>query len=75
MVKFFLIGSLGSLTAYTARQAKINQELEYNNRTLEVELKTLNPYIASFESNDQDTFKKELFPKIFGRDEKVNALS
>lgn len=75
VAKFFVIGSLGSLTAYTARQAKINQELEFNNRTLEVELKTLNPYIASFESNDQETFKKELFPKIFGRDEKVNALS
>ncbi|MCY7771670.1 hypothetical protein [Bacillus haynesii] len=75
VAKFFVIGSLGSLTAYTARQAKINQELEFNNRTLEVELKTLNPYIASFDNDDQESFKKELFPKIFGRDEKVNALS
>ncbi|KYD02024.1 hypothetical protein [Bacillus atrophaeus] len=75
VAKFFVIGSLGSLTAYTAKQAKINQELEFNNRTLEVELKTLNPYIATFENKDQEAFKKDLFPKIFGRSEKVEALS
>lgn len=53
-----MIGSLGSLTAYTARQAKINQEVEFKNRQLEVELKTLNPYIANFDSEEQENLKK-----------------
>lgn len=75
VAKFFAIASLGSLTAYTARQAKINQELAYNNRNLEVELKTLDPYIAIFNSQDQELFKKELFPKIFGRNNENKALS
>ncbi|PRS65279.1 hypothetical protein [Bacillus pumilus] len=75
VAKILVIGSLGSLTAYTARQAKVNQELEFKNRQLEVELKTLNPYIASFEKEEKENLKKALFPKIFGRDEKLESLN
>lgn len=75
VAKILVIGSLGSLTAYTARQAKVNQELEFKNRQLEVELKTLNPYIASFDNEEQENLKKALFPKIFGREEKLESLN
>ncbi|MFP7378162.1 hypothetical protein [Bacillus paralicheniformis] len=75
VAKILVIGSLGSLTAYTARQAKVNQEVEFKNRQLEVELKTLNPYIASFDSEEQENLKKALFPKIFGREEKLESLN
>ncbi|MFX5502478.1 hypothetical protein ACM5ME_21145 [Bacillus subtilis] len=75
VAKILVIGSLGSLTAYTARQAKINQEVEFKNRQLEVELKTLNPYIANFDSEEQENLKKVLFPKIFGKEGKLDTLN
>ncbi|SEO80998.1 hypothetical protein SAMN04488134_11375 [Amphibacillus marinus] len=58
--------ALGSLTAYAARQASKSEAEERNNRRMEIELKTLDPYIASFKNEDRIKLKEQLFPTIFG---------
>jgi hypothetical protein len=64
--RIVVTGALGSLTGYSARQAAKNEQEQNYNRKIEVELKTLNPYIASFSSEEQTKLKEQLFPYIFG---------
>lgn len=71
VARFIVTTALGSFTAYAARQAAKNELQEKTNRQMEVELKTLNPYIASFSDEDQIKLKEQLFPLIFGRAEVV----
>lgn len=63
---------LGTFTAYAARQASKYEIQERYNRKMEVELKTLNPYIASFSEEDQIKLKEQLFPHIFGKAKESN---
>lgn len=72
IARFIVTTALGSFTAYSARQVTKNETEEKYNRQMEVELKTLNPYIASFSEDDQIKLKEQLFPQIFGRAE-VNS--
>lgn len=67
VARFIVTSALGAFTAYAARQAAKNDKEEQFNRKMEVELKTLNPYIASFTEDDQIKLKEQLFPQIFGR--------
>lgn len=60
--------ALGSFTGYAARQVTKNEADEKYNRDMEVELKTLNPYIASLNPADQEELKKLYFSKIFTRE-------
>lgn len=69
IAKLIVTAAIGSFTAYAARQVTKNEEQEKYNRQMEVELKTLNPYIAAFEDTDQIKLKEQLFPLIFGRAE------
>lgn len=69
IAKLIVTAAIGSFTAYAARQVTKNEEQEKYNRQMEVELKTLNPYIAAFEDTDQIKLKGQLFPLIFGRAE------
>ncbi|BCB04088.1 hypothetical protein [Bacillus sp. KH172YL63] len=69
VARFIVTTALGSFTAYAARQVTKNETQEKYNRQMEVELKTLNPYIAAFSEDDQIKLKEQLFPLIFGRAE------
>lgn len=69
IARFIVTVALGSLTAYTAKQAAYNEAEERKNRKMEIELKTLNPYLASFSPEDQIKLKQQLFPHIFGKEE------
>ncbi|MED1489712.1 hypothetical protein [Bacillus smithii] len=69
IARFVVTIALGSLTAYSAKQAAYNEAEERKNRKMEVELKTLNPYLASFSPEDQIKLKQQLFPHIFGKEE------
>jgi hypothetical protein len=69
IARFVVTVALGSLTAYSAKQAAYNEAEERKNRKMEVELKTLNPYLASFSPEDQIKLKQQLFPHIFGKEE------
>lgn len=69
IAKLIVTAAIGSFTAYAARQVTKNEEQEKYNRQMEVELKTLNPYIAAFDDTDQIKLKGQLFPLIFGRAE------
>lgn len=70
--KIVVTSALGSLIAYTTRQAAKNEEQEKVNRSMEVDLKTLNPYLASLSGQDQITLKKNLFPVIFANKTQIN---
>jgi hypothetical protein len=67
--RFVVTVALGSLTAYAAKQATYYEGEEKKNRKMEVELKTLNPYLASFSPEEQIKLKEQLFPLIFGKEE------
>ncbi|GMB09535.1 hypothetical protein B1no1_22450 [Thermolongibacillus altinsuensis] len=69
VARIVVTAALGSLTAYAAKQAAYNEAEERKNRKMEVELKTLNPYLASFSPEDQIKLKQQLFPLIFGKEE------
>lgn len=75
IAKLIVTTAIGSFTAYAARQVTKNEEQEKYNRQMEVELKTLNPYIAAFEDTEQIKLKGQLFPLIFGRAEKKQQTS
>jgi hypothetical protein len=72
VARLIVTTALGSFTAYAARQVTKNEAREKYNRQMEVELKTLNPYIATFSVDDQIKLKEQLFPLIFGKAE-VNS--
>ncbi|VXC05970.1 conserved hypothetical protein [Bacillus sp. 349Y] len=69
--RIVVAGALASLAGYAARQASKNEFEEQKNRKMEVELKTLNPYLASFSPTDQIKLKEQLFPHIFGKEESI----
>lgn len=69
VARFIVTTALGSFTAYAARQVTKNETQEKYSRQMEVELKTLNPYIASFSPEEQIKLKEQLFPYIFGQSE------
>lgn len=73
IARFIVTTALGSFTAYAARQVTKNEAQEKYNRQMEIELKTLTPYIASFSAEDQIKLKEQLFPHIFGKAD-VNSL-
>lgn len=75
IAKLIVTAAIGSFTAYAARQVTKNEEKENYHRQMEVELKTLNPYIAAFQDTEKIRLKEQLFPQIFGRAEMKKGLS
>lgn len=73
IAKALVASALGSFTAYSSHQAAKNEKKEEENRQMEVELKTLNPYIASFNYDEQKKLKEQLFPSIFGQAKNINS--
>lgn len=68
--RLVVTGALGSLTAYLARLATNDEKSRKYNSSMEIRLRTLNPYIDTFDIDQQSELKKELFPIIFRETEK-----
>lgn len=62
----FVAVSFGVLAAYSARQADKNAEFERRNRQLELELASIDMYLAKLTEEDQREVKKKLSEKWFG---------
>lgn len=73
--RLVVTAALGSLTAYLAKLASNDEESRKYNSSMEIRLRTLNPYLDAFEDEEQIRLKKELFPVIFREDEKKKKES
>lgn len=62
----FVAVSFGVLAAYSARQADKNAAFERRNRQLELELASIDMYLAKLTEEDQREVKKKLSEKWFG---------
>lgn len=67
--RLVVTAALGSLTAYLAQLASNDEESRKYNSSMEIRLRTLNPYLDAFDDEEQIRLKKELFPVIFREDE------
>ena len=68
VTKFFSFTTLGSWTAYSAKQASKHYGAESHNRKMELELASIDPYLAILPEEERNNVKKELAGKLFGRD-------
>lgn len=70
IARLVVTAALGSLTAYLSKLASDDEKNRKYNSSMEIRLLTLNPYLDSFENEEQVKLKKELFPIIFREKEK-----
>lgn len=63
--RLVVTAALGSLTAYLGKLAANDEKSRKYNSSMEIRLRTLNPYLESFDPEDQVRLKRELFPIIF----------
>lgn len=65
--RIFVAGSFGAFAAYAARQANIHQQLERYNRKMELELASIDPYLASLPQEVRDYIKGTLAERLFAQ--------
>lgn len=68
--RLVVTAALGSLTAYLSKLASNDEKSREYNSSMEIRLRTLNPYLDAFDSEERTRLKKELFPVIFRESEK-----
>jgi hypothetical protein len=62
----FVAATFGILAAYAARQSEQYSEIEVGNRRYQLELSSIDPYLANLPADVQQTVKVELAQKLFG---------
>ncbi|MDT3417095.1 prefoldin subunit 5 [Brevibacillus aydinogluensis] len=60
--------AIGSLAAYASRQAALAYQDEKYNRKMELELKSIHPYLVGLPKESQVTIKDRLADRFFGND-------
>jgi len=67
--RVLLLGSLGVIAAYAAKQADKLFEVEKRNRKLALELEAIGPYLAPLPEEEQNKFRIQIGDRSFGRDD------
>ena len=67
--RVLLLGSLGVIAAYAAKQADKLFEAEKRNRKLALELEAIGPYLAPLPEEEQNKFRIQIGDRSFGRDD------
>lgn len=67
LARAFVTGSVGVLARYSANQANKNRRALWYNRRMELELASVDPYIAFLKPDKQVEIKEMLFDRVFGR--------
>lgn len=64
--RIFVSVAFGILVAFTIRQVERNQKIESENRKLELELASINPFLSELPEEDQNAIKQQLALRLFG---------
>lgn len=65
-IRAFVTIAIALFAGYAAKQADINSKIERKNRQMELELSSIDMYIAKFDDKEQLVIKKKLSDKWFG---------
>jgi uncharacterized integral membrane protein len=57
--------AIGAAVAYTARQAARQDQVERENRNMELQMATIDPYLEIFSEDERKEIKKQLVDRIF----------
>lgn len=63
----FVAVTFGILSTYAAREAEKHNEIERRNRRMELELASINPYLAELPTALQQEIKQNLAERLFGQ--------
>lgn len=66
VAKMTLLGAFGALAAYAGRQGKKHFERAEVNRQLQLELTSINPYLAGFPEEKKREIKEDMVDRWFG---------
>jgi len=69
ITKLFAVSALGVLGVFATRQADKHEYNERKFRKMELELSSINPFLADFEKDEIKKIKERLVDKFFGREE------
>jgi len=69
--RIFVATTIGILAAYAARQADRHEEVERRNKRMELELKSIDPYLVGLPEDIKQKLKASLAERLFGRQEHV----
>lgn len=68
--------AIGAAVAYTAKQAARQDQVERNNRNMELQMATIDPYLDIFNEDERREIKRQLVDRIFtgypSKDEQTN---
>lgn len=67
--RIFVMSAMGALSTYTSKQAKRHSDAERYNRKMELELASIDPYLAVLPNDIIIKVKEELAPTFFGKDD------
>lgn len=67
--KLFGALSVGTLVAFSARQASLHGQAERANKKMELQLKAIGPYLVGFDENEILEIKRSLVDKFFGQED------
>lgn len=65
-IRVFVTIAIALFAGYSAKQADTNSKIERRNRQMEIELSSIDMYIAKLKENEQLEIKKNLSDKFFG---------
>lgn len=65
-IRVFVTIAIALFAGYSAKQADINSKIERRNRQMEIELSSIDMFIAKMDETQQLEIKKELSEKFFG---------
>ena len=70
--KLFTAIALSVPAAYLARESAKHRNQEHSNRRISLDLRAINPYIATLPAEEQNKIKSDVATKIFGTQENVS---
>ncbi|MBI4303957.1 MAG: hypothetical protein HY665_06430 [Chloroflexi bacterium] len=71
----FVAVTFGIISAYAARQAEKHEEVERRSRRIELELASIDPYLAPLPEEVQHDVKQQLAERLFGQNESTPVNS
>lgn len=66
VAKFTLLGAIGVFATYSGRQGRKHRQRAKINRQLQLELTSINPYLAGFPEEKQQEIKERMVDRWFG---------
>ena len=69
--KIFLTAAIGWLAGYAIKESGAHRDREKRNRRLELQLASLNPYLANLKLETQEKIKDELIKTLFHQQEEI----